>query len=521
MVLTKVPGTLIADSSITSTDILDSTITNAKMAVDPSNASNLSSGDVPLAQLGNVPDPDLTAQKGDIALLAFKTQANGNLAKYNLVDQTVDAFEDATGIDASASTNGLRDGAGNFFYGAQSQTGSATVTSFNTSTTWTSPSGGVVGGTMKVLVVAGGGGGGRGYGGGGGGGGGVVYHSSFAMLGAVLNTVTIGAGGVGGTSVTNPNTDATNGEDSVFGSGLAGSATHITANGGGCGGGYEAALAGGSVGGRGYQDSTVNTETQSTSTLMAGGLGFGSNGGSSISGAGSGYCAGGGGGANAAGTNAGTNSAGDGGNGYDATAVFGTVGGASGIFAGGGGAGCHPQCGGGAQCGGTGGTGGGGDYSGSGNGTAGTANTGGGGSGIQTPTSTTAGAGGSGFVALAYTPITFVGGLNMTLVSNATTAQAAPTKGDLVFTYTNETGTNTVGTDITVEYSADDGSTWTDFGIVPADIQGTTGGHTIVTKNNVTLTSTSGTTMRWRVKTLNQGVGTKVARIYAVSLGWS
>ncbi|SVB76852.1 uncharacterized protein METZ01_LOCUS229706, partial [marine metagenome] len=42
MVLTKVPGTLIADSSITSTDILDSTITNAKMAVDPANASNLS-----------------------------------------------------------------------------------------------------------------------------------------------------------------------------------------------------------------------------------------------------------------------------------------------------------------------------------------------------------------------------------------------------------------------------------------------------------------------------------------------
>ena len=87
----------------------------------------------------------------------------------------------------------------------------------------------------------------------------------------------------------------------------------------------------------------------------------------------------------------------------------------------------------------------------------------------------------------------------MTLVSNATTAQAAPTKGDLVFTYTNESGTNTLGTDITAEYSADNGSTWTDFGIGASDSQGTTGGHTIVTKNNVTLTSTSGTSMRWRV----------------------
>ena len=66
MVLTKIPGSSIVDGTITSTDILDSTITNAKMAVDPANASLLTSGDVPLAQLGNVPDPDLTAQKGDI-----------------------------------------------------------------------------------------------------------------------------------------------------------------------------------------------------------------------------------------------------------------------------------------------------------------------------------------------------------------------------------------------------------------------------------------------------------------------
>ena len=102
MALTKVVGGVIADSSITSTDITDSTITNAKMALDPSNASNLSSGDVPAAQLDNVPTDGL---KGDIALLAFKTQANGNLARYNLVDQSVDAFEDASGVDASASTN--------------------------------------------------------------------------------------------------------------------------------------------------------------------------------------------------------------------------------------------------------------------------------------------------------------------------------------------------------------------------------------------------------------------------------
>ena len=118
MVLTKIPGSLITDASITSADITDSTITNAKMAVDPANASNLSSGDVPLAQLGNVPDPDLSSQSDDIALLAFKTQANGNLARYNLVDQSVDAFEDASGVDSGSSTNADRNTAGKYYSGS-------------------------------------------------------------------------------------------------------------------------------------------------------------------------------------------------------------------------------------------------------------------------------------------------------------------------------------------------------------------------------------------------------------------
>ena len=41
----------------------------------------------------------------NIALLGFKTAVNGSLAKYNLVDQIIDEFEDASGVDTSASTN--------------------------------------------------------------------------------------------------------------------------------------------------------------------------------------------------------------------------------------------------------------------------------------------------------------------------------------------------------------------------------------------------------------------------------
>ena len=71
-------------------------------------------GTIPLAALGNV---DTTGLQDDIALLAFKTQANGSLARYNLVDQSVDAFEDASGVDASASINEVRN-VSNYYEGS-------------------------------------------------------------------------------------------------------------------------------------------------------------------------------------------------------------------------------------------------------------------------------------------------------------------------------------------------------------------------------------------------------------------
>ena len=122
MPLTKITTGIIADSAVTTTqiddativtgDIAATTITSGNMAVDPTNASNLSSGSVPLAQLGNAPATDLSPLEYEIALLAFKTQANGNLARYNLIDQSVVSFEDASGVDASASTDEIRDSTG-------------------------------------------------------------------------------------------------------------------------------------------------------------------------------------------------------------------------------------------------------------------------------------------------------------------------------------------------------------------------------------------------------------------------
>ena len=54
----------------------------------------------------------------DVALLGFKVASNGSLGKYNLIDQTVDAFEDASGVDASTSTGEYRDATGKYYSAA-------------------------------------------------------------------------------------------------------------------------------------------------------------------------------------------------------------------------------------------------------------------------------------------------------------------------------------------------------------------------------------------------------------------
>ena len=106
----------------------------------------------------------------------------------------------------------------------------------------------------------------------------------------------------------------------------------------------------------------------------------------------------------------------------------------------------------------------------------------------------------------------------MTLVSQATTAQATPTSADIVMLYSNGAGTATLNTDLTAEVSRDGGTTWTSATLAS---QGTTGGHTIVTAHGVDISSQpSGTSMKWRVKTLNQS-GSRETRIQAVSMGWA
>jgi len=83
-----------------------------------SNNQDHSSG---LIKTGAYDDNKLQA---NIALLGFKMAVNGSLAKYNLVDQTIDEFVDTTGVDAGASTNEVT--TGGYYYGGSSVTPSVT-----------------------------------------------------------------------------------------------------------------------------------------------------------------------------------------------------------------------------------------------------------------------------------------------------------------------------------------------------------------------------------------------------------
>jgi hypothetical protein len=221
---------------------------------------------------------------------------------------------------------------------------------------------------VDYLVVAGGGGGANG----GGGAGGLLQGSVPVTAGSSI-TVTIGAGGAGGTS------SAVDGQNSVFGS--------IAARGGGRGSrgvsGSQSDVSGGAYsggsGGGAYQTSVPGFGTP----------GQGNSGGNNGYGSPS-STAGGGGGAGTIGLNTLVNYTGANGGGGIASAISGTVT----AYAGGG-------AGGGYQSVGVGGVGGGGNA-----GFAGTVNTGGGGGGYrQDPGNLDGGTGGSGIVILSYPDI--------------------------------------------------------------------------------------------------------------------
>ena len=270
-----------ARTTIRTEDITASAVTSAKIAAGAVDTSGL---------------------EDDIALLGFRVASNGSLAKYNLVDQTVDDFQDTSGVDASASTNDIRDSSGKYYSGSISgvATGGTetTYTGYKVhSFTSTGNTDFVVPGSANVdlLLVAGGGGGG-----------------SANILEAVSGWGGGGGGGAGGFRTDSPYIQL--GGSSIFGAGGGGGAGQAANGYGGAGGAWGSYTAGG--GGTGATSGTAGDGISREYGCGNGGGGGGSNGpAGGFAGGNGGVPGGGGGGGHSNNVSNLDNSGGNGGNG--------------------------------------------------------------------------------------------------------------------------------------------------------------------------------------------------------------
>jgi len=449
--------------------------------------------------------------QSNIALLGFKCAVNGSLAKYNLQDQIIDEYEDATGIDAGNSTNELLSSGvysgGTAISAPTGATSTDTSVSGYTTHVLSAASGSlVVGGslTVDILVVGGGGSAGNAYGGGGGAGG-LIYKPSHALTAQTYAWVT-GAGGaspgtagVGNYSIGNVGADSTWTDASA--------SVEFTAKGGGAGAQQnDAAGDGGSGGGSGHSTTNRGDEIQSAQSGDSATYGFGFDGGQGTHSPD--FNPGGGGGAGSIGQSGTTAKSGDGGTGKDYSAIFGTAVGDSGWFASGG---AGAASGDGNTVPGTASAGGGSDGLLSGTSDDGQANTGGGSGGASTP-----GAGGSGIILVRHANAS--SGSDLTLQSTDTTAMTEPDYADMIILMENAEGTATLNTDIKGYISEDSGVTFTQGTLVDEGTWGTN--KKILAFHDLDISAQSGTSMCYKITTHNQSSGSKETKIHATSIGW-
>lgn len=108
-----------------------------------------------------------------------------------------------------------------------------------------------------------------------------------------------------------------------------------------------------------------------------------------------------------------------------------------------------------------------------------------------------------------------------TLISNASTADSARTKVSGVILYKDAAGTATLGTDLKVSFSCDDGSNWT-------ALDATSGNYTagslfsagIKTAYVKEVTCTSGNKIKYKVEWANQAAGSKETQLYGIGVNY-
>ena len=107
--------------------ITSGTIDNARISLDAAEIPNLDTAKVTSGTFADariseasvtqhVTPFDPAQLEMNMAVLAFKVAAANQLAKFSMVDQVIDEYQDATGIDAGNSTNELASGSGTAKY---------------------------------------------------------------------------------------------------------------------------------------------------------------------------------------------------------------------------------------------------------------------------------------------------------------------------------------------------------------------------------------------------------------------
>jgi len=109
-------------------------------------------------------------------------------------------------------------------------------------------------------------------------------------------------------------------------------------------------------------------------------------------------------------------------------------------------------------------------------------------------------------------------GSNLTLQSTDTTAETEPDYADMVVLIQDAHGTATINTDIKGYISEDSGSTFTQGTFVHEGSWGTN--KKILAFHDLDISAQSGTSMCYKIETLNQSAGSKETYIHATSIGW-
>jgi len=415
----------------------------------------------------------------NVAMLGFLRASDDAKAQYSLVDQVIDQFQDATGIDAATSSNHTHDNSSKFYGSAPGLVGPAHFEGTGSHQTFTIPTGvtsitlhifggqhnglgGYTTGTLSSLtpgtvftivvgtVSAGSGSGVRSDWGYGGGGRGIGYVSAGGLSGIFTGSTTIALDGFASSTVQ----------------------------------GRAILVAGGSGSRSGSGGQTPGSGGGASGTQGSGGAGPGTQ-----VGAGAGYTSGEAGNYMEGGDSHDGNEESSGGGGY---------------FGGGGT---------GSQVGGAGGSG----YIGGGTLSA-----------DVSSASTYVGASSektshayylvqnNGRVSIDYDSRVFS---NMTLQSVATTAESAPTKGDIIIWIEDNAGTATVNTDIKAFISRDGSAFTGEVTLVDEGHWGSTGKRILVAHNVDLSGIASGTAMKYKITTHYQAIA-KETRVHGVSLSW-